>query len=159
MDVTMIMENVKFNYRVAGIIRNKDKILLHKCKTDEFYALPGGKIMINEDSKEALKREVIEEMGKEIILKDLFSVVENFFSLKSQRYHEVLIIHNAVINDKLSDEEKIKIVGIEKRGDLEFIWKSINELKNTDLRPVAIKDLILKNDNETKHLINIDNNL
>lgn len=158
MDVTMIMENIKFNYRVAGIIRDGEKILLHKCKDDEFYALPGGKIMINEDSKHALEREVMEEMNKGVLVKDLFSVVENFFTLKSQRFHEVLMIHDAVIKDKLNEEEKIKIIGIEKRGDLEFVWKSVKEIETIDLRPAAIKELILKDENNTKHLINIDEN-
>ncbi len=158
MDVSMIMENIKFNYRVAGMIRYGEKILLHKSKNDEFYALPGGKIMISENSKEALKREAMEEFGKEIIVNDLFAVVENFFTLKSQRYHEILMIHNALIKNELNEEEKIKIIGIEKRGDLEFIWKNVKEIETTDLRPVAIKNLIMQNDNKTKHLINIDNN-
>lgn len=35
MDVSVMIENVKFNYRVATIIKNGDKVLLHKSKKDD----------------------------------------------------------------------------------------------------------------------------
>lgn len=70
MDVSVMTENIKFNYRVATIIKNGDKILLHKSKKDDFFAIPGGRIMIGEDSKTALKREFLEEMGADIFIKN-----------------------------------------------------------------------------------------
>lgn len=157
MDVTFDIDDIKFNYRVAGIIRYKEKILLHKCKTDEFYALPGGKITIGENSKKAIKREVMEEIGKEIKIENLFATVENFFYLKNIKFHEVLIIYNAIIVDELNDVEKIKIIGIEKRGDLEFVWKNIDEIRNLDLRPLCIKEILCDNEvakDSYIHLIN-----
>ena len=56
MDVSVMINNTKFNYRVATLIKSNNKILLHKNKEDDFYAIPGGRIMIGETSENALKR-------------------------------------------------------------------------------------------------------
>lgn len=75
MDISVILDRYKFNYRVACIIQNKDKILLHKNKEDIFYALPGGRVKIGENSISALKREFMEEIEfvwkKKCEIKDL----------------------------------------------------------------------------------------
>ena len=39
MDVSVMIDDIKFNYRVATIIRNGDKILLHKSKKDALNAI------------------------------------------------------------------------------------------------------------------------
>lgn len=79
MDVSVMINNTKFNYRVATLIKNNNKILLHKSKEDDFYAIPGGRIMIGETSENALKREFLEEIGAKIIIKNYLGTVENFF--------------------------------------------------------------------------------
>ena len=49
-----------------------------------------------------------------------------------------------------------KITGLEENGKIEFIWKNINELKKLDVRPVFLKEKLLKTD-KIGHIIN--NNL
>ena len=85
MDVSVMIENIKFNYRVATIIRNGDKILLHKSKKDDFYAIPGGRIMVGEDSETALKREFVEEIGANIFIKKYLGTIENFFEYNGKK--------------------------------------------------------------------------
>ena len=36
--------NFKFNFRVAGIFVNDNKILLQKCEKDDYYSLIGGRV-------------------------------------------------------------------------------------------------------------------
>lgn len=60
---------------VAAIIKNKDKILIAKRNYGEFEGLfefPGGKIEPGELPKEALKREIQEEMEVDIQVNDFF---------------------------------------------------------------------------------------
>lgn len=46
-----------------------------------------------------------------------------------------------------------KITGLEENGKIEFIWKNINELKKLDVRPVFLKEKLLKTE-EIGHIIN-----
>lgn len=157
MDVSIMIENIKFNYRVAAVIKNGEKVLLHKSKMDNFYAFPGGRIKICEDSEAALKREVREEIDTEILIKKYLGTIENFFEYDGKKYHEVLIVYEAAFgeNTKLYDEEKI--IGIEENGKLEFIWKSLDEIKDLDVRPIFLKEKLLKHE-EVGHLINKNEN-
>ena len=64
MDITIDVENYKLNIRVGGILVHKNKILTHKNINKEHYALPGGRVQIGENSEDAIKREMQEELEK-----------------------------------------------------------------------------------------------
>ncbi|MGD0032945.1 hypothetical protein SLT67_16395 [Paenibacillus illinoisensis] len=36
--------NSKFNFRVAGIVMDVGRVLLHKTEQDDFWNLPGGRV-------------------------------------------------------------------------------------------------------------------
>ena len=61
----MVEDNEKLNVRVTGVFIKDGKVLLNDC-SGIHYALPGGRIHIDEDSKEALIREVKEEMNENL---------------------------------------------------------------------------------------------
>lgn len=153
MDVSVMINNTKFNYRVATLIKNNNKILLHKSKEDDFYAIPGGRIMIGETSENALKREFIEEIGAKITIKDYLGTVENFFEYKGKQYHEVMIVYESSFDSDSNFYKKERIIGLEENGKIEFIWKAIDEIKQLDLRPIFLKENIILNTPIT-HLIN-----
>lgn len=153
MDVSVIINDTKFNYRVATLIKNNNKILLHKNKEDDFYAIPGGRIMIGETSENALKREFIEEIGAKISIKDFLGTVENFFEYNGRKYHEIMIVYESNFDIDSNFYKKEKIIGLEENGKIEFIWKTIDEIKNLDLRPFFLKESIISNTKLT-HLIN-----
>ena len=66
MDITVDVGNYKLNVRVAGIIIHNNKLLVHKDINSDHYALIGGRVKIGEDSETAVKRELQEELGKNI---------------------------------------------------------------------------------------------
>ena len=70
-DICVMLDWYKFNYRVAAIIKKDGKILLHKSKKDNFYAIPGGRVKVGESSIKILKREFIEKIGKDINVKEI----------------------------------------------------------------------------------------
>lgn len=64
---------------VAAVIKNGDKILAVQRGYGEFeggWEFPGGKIEPGETSKEALVREIKEELSAQIIVGDLITTVE-----------------------------------------------------------------------------------
>ena len=156
MDVSPIIGDTKFNYRVAGIIRNKGKILLHKNEKEDFYAIPGGRIKIGEDSISAMKREVSEEIEANIIVSDMKAVIENFFELEGMKYHEVMLVYNVDFeeNSELYNQEVIKVT--EEGKNINFIWEDIDNIKNLNLKPKVLKSLLLEQGNGFVSKINVD---
>jgi ADP-ribose pyrophosphatase YjhB (NUDIX family) len=68
-----------FLCRVAGVAVHEGRVLLHRSEHDDFWALPGGRIEVGESSTQALRREMLEEVGAEVTVGRLLWVVENFF--------------------------------------------------------------------------------
>ena len=65
-DLAIKIDGYKLNIRAAGVIIHNGKILLHKGETANHYALLGGHVRIGENSQDTVKREIQEELGKEI---------------------------------------------------------------------------------------------
>ena len=66
MDLTNDVEDYKLNVRAAVVITHKGKILVHKNLNSDHYALIGGRVEIGEDSETTVKRDKLEDIGKEI---------------------------------------------------------------------------------------------
>ena len=90
-------ENIKFNFRVAAIIKYKDHILLQKSSNNYYWSLIGGRVNLGEDTLSAIAREIKEETGFKLNKKDfkLIRVIENFFEyhIDQSKYHELLFIY------------------------------------------------------------------
>ena len=70
------------------------KVLVSKgydAKTDSyFYRCLGGGIEFQETSDVALKREFMEEIGIDIIIKKFLGVAENIFVYEGKKGHEIV---------------------------------------------------------------------
>lgn len=90
MDINYISNDYQFIYRVSALIFNEDKtkILLFKVDGRDFYMLPGGKVREKEESKDAIKREIEEELGYTNIEFNLLAISKNLLKQK------VVIISN-----------------------------------------------------------------
>jgi ADP-ribose pyrophosphatase YjhB (NUDIX family) len=83
------MEVRKISYRVAGIALHQGHVLLHRAEFDPFWALPGGSVEYGETAEQALMREMREEIATDVTVGRLLFVVENFFTYRDTRYHEI----------------------------------------------------------------------
>ena len=68
-DITIEIEKNVLNIRAAVIINHENKVLMHRDILSDHYALLGGRVKLGENSSETVKREVKEEIGKEIEIK------------------------------------------------------------------------------------------
>jgi 8-oxo-dGTP diphosphatase len=114
----------------AIIFNDKNEILVAKRKSylsqGNLWEFPGGKLMVTETPEDCLKREIKEELGIEIKIKELCCAVNHSYP----QFNILLIAYRAEIiqdNFLLSDHSEIK-------------WVPFNDLKNM---PLSQADLLL----------------
>ena len=139
MDLTVDIEEYRLNVRTVGIIIHDNKVLMHKNPNDSYYALVGGRVKVGEDSSQTVKREIMEELGKEVDILEPFAHIENFFEAKSHKYHEIMTAYKV----EFVNEEDKKIINtmncIEPGKKLKYEWLDIQKLDEFDIRPKLIK--------------------
>ena len=147
MDVIFKTEEFVFSYRVAGICIQNGKILLQKPSNDTGFAFPGGHVTLGETNEQTLIREFQEEIGTNVAVGDLKWVGELFFPWGSKQCHQICLYYLVELQS-----EHIPLDGmflgkeqIEGRNfDLEFHWISLTELKNIEVYPTNVIELVDK---------------
>lgn len=123
------------------LFRNGDKILVSKCfdsvKQDYFCRPLGGGIEFGESSREAMLREISEEIGIDVENLSLIKVIENIFAYEGKQLHEIVFIYDAEFIDK-SWYEKEELTCYEGSINTKFIakWVSLAEIKKQNIRLV-----------------------
>ena len=92
MDLTIDIKDYKLNIRAACIIKHNNKVLLHKSDDKDHYCLIGGRVELGENSENTIRREIKEELGKEIDIIGYVSTIENFFKFEGSKYHEYMFV-------------------------------------------------------------------
>ena len=145
MDITLDVNNYKLNLRAAGVMIHNGKILVHRNVNSDHYALIGGRVEIGENSVDTIKREIKEELGKDIEIIGYISTIENFFEMKNSKYHEIMFVHKIeFINE---DDKKIEYTmkNIEGKEYLQYEWIEINKIDEYPLVPKVIKSILKEN--------------
>lgn len=146
----------RFNFRVAGVVINNGKILLHKTVEDDFWALPGGRNELLEYTKDTLIREMKEELDEEIIIDRLLWVVENFFEFDNKNYHEISFCYLMKFNEKsLILNKRESFLGVEEDVKLIFEWFDIKDIDDIVVYPTFIKEKIKALSNNIEHIMHI----
>lgn len=155
MDITLDVENHKLNIRAAAIIIHNNKVLVHRNINSDHYALLGGRVEIGENSEETIKREVIEEIGKEIEITGYISTIENFFEMKGSKYHEIMFVYKAEFKNKEDQKISDTIKNIEGKDYLHYEWLDLSKIEEYPLRPQVMKE-VLREKKFPIHKINDD---
>ena len=156
MDISVDIGENFFNFRVAAVIRNKSKILVHHSKRKEHVTLIGGRVTSGEDTITAIKREVKEEIGIDTKYIRPIAYVENFFNIKEKNYHEILVIHELEFNDSsMYEKERFEAIEPHKKDILEFLWYDLeNDNNDLDFIPKKLFNILRSNNDEFVHVIN-----
>ena len=135
--ISYIEDNKKFNFRVGGIItdKNQKKVLLHRMENYDFWLLPGGRVEMLEGTEDAIAREIKEELGLNATTDRLVSITESFFDMKGVAFHEIAF--NYLL--KISDDSKIfkmekEFSGIE-GNKYRYKWFDREILKQLPIKP------------------------
>lgn len=155
MDITIDVNDYKLNVRAACVIKHNNKILVHKNINSNHYCLIGGRVKIGEDSETTIKREVEEEIGKQIEITGYIATIENFFEMKGSKYHEILFVHKAEFVDKEDKKIEYTLKNTEGEDWLKYEWLDISKIDEYPLLPTSIKS-VLKENKFPVHKINKD---
>ncbi len=149
-----------FLCRAAAVAVHSGSILVQRAAGDDFWALPGGRLNLGEDSFAAIEREMFEETGTAVSARRLLWVVENFWTAKEHglpdgdlvRHHEIGFYVRVDVSEELKRHDEF--VGEEAGRVLQFRWLPIDEAVSSDLRPSAIRSHLRGLTGPVKHLIN-----
>ena len=155
MDITIDVDDYKLNVRAAGVMIHNGKILVHRNVNSDHYALIGGRVEIGESSANTIKREIKEELGKDIEITGYISTIENFFEMKGSKYYEIMFVHKIEFTNE--EDKKIEYImkNVEGKDYLQYEWIDLDKIEEYPLLPKAIKD-VLKENKFPIHKINND---
>lgn len=155
MDLTLDVEDYKLNIRAGGVIIHNNKILTHRNINKDHYCLPGGRIEIGESSEQTIKREIYEELGKEIEITGYLATIENFFEVENKKYHEIYFLYR--IEFIKNEDKKIDYTmhNIEGKEYLQYEWLDLDKIEEYNILPGCLKE-VLKSRNFPTHVINDD---
>lgn len=117
---------------VGGLILKENKILLVSKKNKDAWELPGGKVESNEELENALKRELLEELG--IIVEVIQAFNEYQFINNDKEYHSTIFECNILkgkVKECSEEIEKVEFIDLEK----------INEFNLSERTKEVLRDL------------------
>lgn len=144
-DLSIIIDGVKFNFRVGLLVKMKKQVLV-ECNQDyDFVVLPGGRVKTLESSEDALIREINEEMKIDLTNYNLefIGTDENFFELDNIKYHELYFIYKIEIDENNKDF-KDGMINYDSKVNY-YKWVDILDLKEVNLFPKSLINIIDSN--------------
>jgi 8-oxo-dGTP pyrophosphatase MutT (NUDIX family) len=121
------------------LFRHQGRILVNEgfdsIKQETFYRPLGGGVDFCETSRDAIVREIREELGAEIVDIQLLGVVESIFTYLGEPGHEIVFVYDArFVDTSLYDQKELAV----QEGDRQFVatWKYRGEMTGPGRRLV-----------------------
>lgn len=89
----------RFDLRSCGILLAEGQVLV-SVEDDATQTLPGGAVKTGESAAEAVVREFKEESGLTVEIVGLVAILENFFQLAGENYHQILFVYQVSLPDQ-----------------------------------------------------------
>jgi 8-oxo-dGTP pyrophosphatase MutT (NUDIX family) len=128
---------VRVGARAIIVNHSADRFLVEKNSgaREQYLNFIGGGVELGESLEACLAREIQEETNAKAIRMDYLFVVENFVTFKGELLHG--LGHYFEVELDRSDV-------ISPTDGIEFLWFSMKELAEVDLRPQVVRDQIVK---------------
>ncbi len=149
-DVSVYIDDYKFNFRVCALIENNGRYLLEQSKATDFLNMPGGRVHAGENTFDAIKRELQEEMNLTNVDLKLLKVAEQFFQFDNRKYHELDFVYYVYLPDEHEFCKRDLIPNLDNPNET-MIWVDKADLHNHKILPEFI--CTMTNDNKISHEI------
>ena len=116
-----------------GVAVVDGEILLCRAKGGATTYLPGGHVEFGETGRQALQREVREELGAEVKVGKFLGVVENSFLQHGKKHAEVNLVYEMEFTGQKPHESA--------EDWIEFEWRRLDALDSAGLLPEAFLQL------------------
>ena len=123
------------------VFRRQDKIFVsrgydaHKDQT--FYRPIGGKIEFGEHAFDTVVREVMEEIGADVVDLIYLGALENIFTYEGKPGHEIILIYDGRFSDPTLNQDDASVCGIDDGEILyEGSWKRLDFFRADDAPPL-----------------------
>lgn len=130
----MPKQKKKFDICVRALIQKEGKILVCYHKKKNYYFFPGGHIEFGERAKDALFRELKEELDLSIKKITFVGIVENFYQEDKENHHEINFVFKVEVKN-VKDNSK--------ENHIDFFFLDLKDFAKKDILPLALKKAIL----------------
>ena len=115
-----------------GVQVQDDRILLCRSLTQGHLYLPGGHVESGESIREALEREIEEELGAEVEVGQFLGLLEYSFHDGKEKHAELSVLFAIRGVGALRSRER----------EIEFVWQRLSELNSLPLLPKPLVELL-----------------
>lgn len=135
------MDKTRIRPIVICLFRDGDRILVSEAydsaKKDYFCRPLGGGIEFGEHSRDAILREIREEIGIEVERLELVGVLENLFIYEGAQGHEIVFVYDAEFKDRsVYDRGELQCYEMEIEVGFVASWQSPEEIRARNVRLV-----------------------
>lgn len=147
----------RFTVRAAGVCVRDDYVLLHTADGIDFWALPGGRCEMGEQTSHTVQREMWEETGLEVMVGDLLWVMENFYEDEGKAFHEISFYYQMMLPESLpSPRDQPEFTGVEGDKPLTFRWFPLAEVEDLRLFPTYFRHALRELPTSPVHVVHHD---
>ncbi|AEE48028.1 NUDIX hydrolase [Haliscomenobacter hydrossis] len=137
--ISVLINEKRFNYRIAAVILNEGRVLVHRGEQEDFWSLPGGRCEMMEFSADTLKREMMEEIGEELEIGKLLWLVENMHVFNDREVHELCFFYQANLSANSPLLKEYEFIGYEPDAKLIYQWQDLAQIQSLDLKPAFLQ--------------------
>jgi 8-oxo-dGTP pyrophosphatase MutT (NUDIX family) len=126
-------ETRRIKVKTICIIKNeKEEILVSEgydsLKNIYYYRPLGGNVDYRERTIDAVRREIKEELGEDLVNLELIQIIENIFEHEGEQKHEIMYVYKGDIKDKNFYEKTTPFYISESDGEqAKVMWVGIDD--------------------------------
>jgi ADP-ribose pyrophosphatase YjhB (NUDIX family) len=152
--ITFKSAEIRFTYRVCGVLIHHEHVLCQAAHKEDFWFLPGGRAELGESATVTLLREMQEELGVAMMIERLLYVVENFYTDPDDSWHELglYFLMNAPADSYLWQSLEAFTHVDEVGNHLRFDWLPIARLEEFPLYPPFLQKAMQEIPEHTIHI-------